>query len=87
MKEERFMHWVVIINHQMTLKREGSLMLMVRFISKIVIDIHKIWISRTAASNVTGANDKKELIVGPMRVLPGRLSVSRTFGDVEAKLT
>jgi protein phosphatase 2C family protein 2/3 len=30
---------------------------------------------------------KKELIVGPLRVLPGRLSVSRTFGDVEAKMT
>jgi protein phosphatase 2C family protein 2/3 len=25
--------------------------------------------------------------VGPLRVLPGRLSVSRTFGDAEAKLT
>jgi protein phosphatase 2C family protein 2/3 len=24
--------------------------------------------------------------VGPLRVLPGRLSVSRTFGDIEAKL-
>jgi protein phosphatase 2C family protein 2/3 len=24
--------------------------------------------------------------VGPVRVLPGRLSVSRTFGDSEAKL-
>jgi protein phosphatase 2C family protein 2/3 len=24
--------------------------------------------------------------VGPVRVLPGRLSVSRTFGDAEAKL-
>ena len=23
---------------------------------------------------------------GPLRVLPGRLSVSRTFGDIEAKL-
>ena len=29
---------------------------------------------------------KKELIVGPHRVLPGRLSVSRTFGDPEAKI-
>jgi len=28
----------------------------------------------------------KELIVGPLRVLPGRLSVSRTFGDAEAKI-
>jgi protein phosphatase 2C family protein 2/3 len=27
----------------------------------------------------------KDLIIGPLRVLPGRLSVSRTFGDVEAK--
>jgi len=26
------------------------------------------------------------MAVGPMRVLPGRLSVSRTFGDIEAKL-
>jgi len=29
---------------------------------------------------------KSEVIVGPYRVLPGRLSVSRTFGDVEAKV-
>jgi protein phosphatase PTC2/3 len=27
------------------------------------------------------------LIIGPQRVLPGRLSVSRTFGDLEAKIT
>lgn len=26
------------------------------------------------------------MIVGPSRVFPGRLSVSRSFGDVEAKL-
>jgi protein phosphatase 2C family protein 2/3 len=26
-------------------------------------------------------------VVGPQRVLPGRLSVCRTFGDPEAKLT
>ena len=25
------------------------------------------------------------MIVGPYRVAPGRLSVSRTFGDIEAK--
>ncbi len=25
-------------------------------------------------------------VLGPHRVLPGRLSVSRTFGDIEAKL-
>ncbi len=26
------------------------------------------------------------MFLGPFRVLPGRLSVSRTFGDIEAKL-
>jgi hypothetical protein len=26
------------------------------------------------------------MLFGPYRVLPGRLSVSRTFGDIEAKL-
>lgn len=25
-------------------------------------------------------------MLGPLRILPGRLSVSRTFGDIEAKL-
>ena len=25
------------------------------------------------------------LLLGPLRVFPGRLSVSRTFGDIEAK--
>ncbi len=27
-----------------------------------------------------------KLLLGPHRVFPGRLSVSRTFGDIEAKL-
>lgn len=30
---------------------------------------------------------KNQTIVGPLRVFPGRLSVSRTFGDIEAKIT
>ena len=29
---------------------------------------------------------ESEMVVGPLRVLPGRLSVCRTFGDAEAKL-
>lgn len=29
---------------------------------------------------------KSQTIVGPLRVFPGRLSVSRTFGDIEAKM-
>lgn len=28
-----------------------------------------------------------EYIIGPIRVLPGRLSVSRTLGDAEAKMS
>ena len=31
-------------------------------------------------------SEEPEYIIGPIRVLPGRLSVSRTFGDPEAKL-
>lgn len=27
----------------------------------------------------------QQIVLGPHRVLPGRLSVSRTFGDIEAK--
>ena len=34
--------------------------------------------------NTIGNN---HVIVGPSRVFPGRLSVSRSFGDVEAKLS
>jgi protein phosphatase 2C family protein 2/3 len=30
---------------------------------------------------------QQQVIYGPHRVFPGRLSVSRTFGDIEAKLT
>ena len=31
-------------------------------------------------------NSPPEIIIGPIRVFPGRLSVSRTFGDTEAKI-
>ena len=34
----------------------------------------------------TNKEGQSELVVGPLRVLPGRLSVCRTFGDPEAKL-
>ena len=43
----------------------------------------------TAAGHKEGDPTKPqdpEYIVGPIRVLPGRLSVCRTFGDPEAKL-
>jgi len=39
-----------------------------------------------ANMNLMGQNSPGgNLILGPFRVLPGRLSVSRTFGDIEAK--
>jgi len=40
-------------------------------------------------STIASAGDlitPPEIIIGPIRVFPGRLSVSRTFGDIEAKL-
>ena len=32
-----------------------------------------------------GREENPNIIYGPYRVFPGRLSVSRTFGDIEAK--
>ena len=32
------------------------------------------------------ADNNNEVVVGPLRVFPGKLSVTRTFGDIEAKL-
>ena len=32
-----------------------------------------------------GHETQQQLVLGPHRVYPGRLSVSRTFGDIEAK--
>ena len=39
------------------------------------------------AVNPAGKNQQapQQYLLGPYRVLPGRLSVSRTFGDIEAK--
>lgn len=50
-------------------------------------------IYRTQIQTITLENDKteeiekEEIVNGPYRVFPGRLSVSRTFGDFEAKMT
>ena len=43
----------------------------------------KIYQTQTIQSMGAG-ND--HVILGPFRVLPGRLSVCRTFGDIETKL-
>ena len=39
-----------------------------------------------STSFASADKESPEVIPGPTRVLPGRLSVSRTFGDVETKL-
>lgn len=36
---------------------------------------------------ITEIEGKYDMIVGPLRVFPGRLSTTRTFGDSEAKNT
>lgn len=62
-----------------------------KFISKINITIIKYRtataITSAAKETTTTESGHKELIIGPQRVLPGRLSVCRTFGDLEAKIT
>jgi len=40
----------------------------------------------SVSSNHSTAPAPSADIIGPLRVFPGRLSVSRTFGDVEAKM-
>ena len=37
-------------------------------------------------NDINNNNQINQILIGPYRVLPGRLSVSRTIGDVEAKL-
>jgi len=37
-------------------------------------------------ANNPQSNIKSQIVLGPHRVFPGRLSVCRTFGDIEAKL-
>lgn len=41
---------------------------------------------RSEFQSINSLTGSKENKFGPLRVLPGRLSVSRTFGDIEAKL-
>lgn len=56
---------------------------------RIVDNGGKIYQTQTLAKipGLGGLSIKSQFLVGPHRVLPGRLSVSRTFGDIEAKLT
>ena len=45
-----------------------------------------IYQTETVINNVNNLDINGKILKGPYRVLPGRLSVSRTIGDVEAKL-
>ena len=45
----------------------------------------KIYRTQTFAKAATTPEEKDLYVQGPLRVFPGRLSVSRTFGDIEAK--
>lgn len=45
----------------------------------------KVYQARSSRKNEE--NNCEKIILGPHRVSPGRLSVSRTFGDVEAKMS
>lgn len=39
-------------------------------------------IYRTEMTRVSSKEDKQEPIIGPLRIFPGKLSVSRTIGDI-----
>ena len=45
----------------------------------------KIYRTQTFAKAAVLPTEKDLYVQGPLRVFPGRLSVSRTFGDIEAK--
>jgi len=57
---------------------------------RIVENGGKVYQTQTNAKNLNFPNTStgnNQILLGPHRVFPGRLSVSRTFGDVEAKLS
>ena len=45
----------------------------------------KIYRTQTFAKAAAHPGEKDLYVQGPLRVFPGRLSVSKTFGDIEAK--
>lgn len=45
----------------------------------------KVYRTQTLAKPAATPDEKDQYVQGPLRVFPGRLSVSRTFGDIEAK--
>ena len=55
---------------------------------RILANGGKIYQTKTPTKLFTGEGDENavpQILLGPYRVFPGRLSVSRTIGDIEAK--
>jgi protein phosphatase 2C family protein 2/3 len=55
-----------------------------KFTSRFVLTMNRTQ-TVTKVPSIGGLGLKNHTLLGPHRVLPGRLSVSRTFGDIEAK--
>ena len=53
--------------------------------NRIIKNGGHVYQSRTVISGAENENLNGQILFGPYRVLPGRLSVSRTIGDIEAK--
>ena len=56
--------------------------------NRIIKNGGKVYQSQTQINNInnnSNNNNYNQILIGPYRVFPGRLSVSRTIGDIEAK--
>ena len=53
--------------------------------NRIIKNGGKVYQSQTQINNINNNNNCNQILIGPYRVFPGRLSVSRTIGDIEAK--
>ena len=53
--------------------------------NRIIKNGGKVYQSQTPLNNNNNNNTINQILIGPYRVFPGRLSVSRTIGDIEAK--
>ena len=52
---------------------------------RIIKNNGKVYQTQTILNKFNNVNNTENILLGPFRVFPGRLSVSRTIGDIEAK--
>ena len=52
---------------------------------RIIKNNGKVYQTQTVLNKFNHSNNTENILLGPFRVFPGRLSVSRTIGDIEAK--